>query len=296
MKTKSYVVIQDAPEMDYMKDFVALPKNYGTPAYFNREDVKAIRDTVYKALDELDKRCRFTEQLRNNRHVLIKPNLVCVYHDSGFDERDYPETTDPRVFEAVVSYIRQYTDRISIVESSGKPIPTPVSFRITGYDRIARFYGAKLVPLEQQPVVRYMLPKAEVMKEVYLPEILDHIPHQEVPKYLNAFTVSVSVSVSESESFGVAVVEAQACGIPVVVSNIGGLPEVVKDGETGFIVPPRNPEATAEAIEKILIDSELKRELSINARNFVLNKYNWNDNIQLIIDIYRKAVQIRGHR
>jgi len=45
-----------------------------------------------------------------------------------------------------------------------------------------------------------------------------------------------------------------------------------------------------------LIDSELKRELSINARNFVLNKYNWNDNIQLIIDIYRKAVQIRGHR
>lgn len=185
MKTKSYVVIQDAPEMDYMKDFVALPKNYGTPAYFNREDVKAIRDTVYKALDELDKRCRFTEQLRNNRHVLIKPNLVCVYHDSGFDERDYPETTDPRVFEAVVSYIRQYTDRISIVESSGKPIPTPVSFRITGYDRIARFYGAKLVPLEQQPVVRYMLPKAEVMKEVYLPEILDQVVRGE------AFYISV---------------------------------------------------------------------------------------------------------
>jgi len=127
-------------------------------------------------------------------------------------------------------------------------------------------------------------------------KFLGYIPHQEVPKYLNAFTVSVSVSVSESESFGVAVVEAQACGIPVVVSNIGGLPEVVKDGETGFIVPPRSPEATAEAIEKILIDSELKRKLSINARNFVLKKYNWNDNIQLIIDVYRKAVQLRGHR
>jgi len=126
-------------------------------------------------------------------------------------------------------------------------------------------------------------------------KFLGYIPHQEVPKYLNAFAVSVSVSVSESESFGVAVVEAEACGVPVVVSNVGGLPEVVKDGETGFIVPARNPEATAEAIEKILIDSELKRKLSINARNFVLKEYNWNDNVQLIIDIYRKAVQLRGH-
>jgi len=124
-------------------------------------------------------------------------------------------------------------------------------------------------------------------------KFLGYIPHQEVPKYLNAFTVSVSVS--ERESFGVAVVEAEACGVPVVVSNVGGLPEVVRDGETGFVVPPGNPEATAEAIEKILIDSELKRKLSINARNFVLKEYNWNDNIQLITDIYRKAVQLRGH-
>ena len=175
MKQKSYVIIKDAPEMDYMRDYVVLPQDYGTPAYFNREDIKAIRDTVYRALDELNERCHFSEQLENARHVLIKPNLVSVYHDSGFDERDYPETTDPRVFEAVVSYIRQYTNKISIVESSGKPMPTPVSFRTAGYDRIAKYYGTDLIPLEQQPVVRYMLPKAEVMKEVYLPEILDEV-------------------------------------------------------------------------------------------------------------------------
>ena len=173
MKQKSYVIIKDAPEMDYMRDYVVLPQDYGTPAYFNREDIKAIRDTVYRALDELNERCHFSEELKNDRHALIKPNLVSVYHDSGFDERDYPETTDPRVFEAVVSYIRQYTNKISIVESSGKPMPTPVSFRTAGYDRIAKYYGTDLIALEQQAVVRYMLPKAEVMKEVYLPEILD---------------------------------------------------------------------------------------------------------------------------
>lgn len=119
---------------------------------------------------------------------------------------------------------------------------------------------------------------------------LGYIRHQEVPKYLSAFTVSVS----ESESFGVVVVEAQACAIRVVVSNIGGLPKVVEDDVTGFVVPPRNPEATVEAVEKIVIGSELRRKLSTNARSFVLNNYNRSDNLQLIVDVYKQAVQLKG--
>jgi len=120
-------------------------------------------------------------------------------------------------------------------------------------------------------------------------KFLGFIPHDEVPKYCNMFTVSVSVS--ESESFGVAVLEAESCGIPVVVSNIGGLPEVVKDGETGFIVPPKNPEATANAIEKIVLDEDLRKKLSVNARNFVLDKYNWKENFKLIAEIYKEAIK-----
>jgi len=78
------------------------------------------------------------------------------------------------------------------------------------------------------------------------------VPYNEVPKYQNMLTISVSVS--DSESFGVAILEASACEKPVVVSNVGGLTEVVEDGVTGIIVPPRNPEKTAEAIEKLLLD------------------------------------------
>lgn len=168
----SFIVIKDAPDLDYMHDFVALPENYGTYDYFNRDDIKAIRQTVFDALDTLDKKTGFTKQLAGNRRVLIKPNLVNVYHNAGYKEKDYPETTDPRVFEAVVNYIRNYTSNIAIMESSGKPFPAAASFVITGYDRIAKYYGTELVPLERQPAVRYMLPKAEVMKEVYIPEII----------------------------------------------------------------------------------------------------------------------------
>ncbi len=171
--SKSTVVIEQAAPLDYLTDFVVLPKSFGTSAYDRIPEVAGIRQAVENALDKLDAAVHFSDLLRNNRLVIIKPNLVSVYHDSGFDERDYPETTDPRVFEAVVRYIKRFTNDITIAESSGKPMPTPVSFRVAGYDRIAKHYGAKLVALELRPVVRYMLPKAEVMKEVYLPDTLD---------------------------------------------------------------------------------------------------------------------------
>jgi len=182
---KSYVVLKDAPKMNYLNDFVALPKYYGTNAYFHREDVKAIRQTVFAALDELDARTHFSQKLKGNKKVLIKPNLVNVYHNSGYKEKDYPETTDPRVFEAVVAYINKFTYNITIIESSGKPFPATASFKIAGYDKIARYYKTDLIALERQPVVRYMLPKAEVMKEVYIPEILDEVVKGE------AFYISV---------------------------------------------------------------------------------------------------------
>ncbi len=169
---KSTVVIEKAEDLDYLQDYVVLPKSFGTENYDRREDVTAIRRAVDRALDRLDEEVHFTEKLRN-RPAIIKPNLVSVYHDSGFDERDYPETTDPRVFEAVVRYVHRYTKDITIAESSGKPMPTPASFRTAGYDRIAAYYHTGLVALERRPVVRYMLPKAEVMKEVYLPDTLD---------------------------------------------------------------------------------------------------------------------------
>lgn len=172
---KEYIVITQAPEMNYRKDYVALPKNYGTDAYYAREDIRAIRKAVYDNLNTLNEKNHFAEELKNYGQILIKPNLVSVYHRSGMEQEDYPESTDPRVFDALISWVKQYNDKIVIVESSGKPMPTKTSFRVAGYDRIAKHHRTGLVALECCPVVRYMLPKAEVMKEVYIPEIFKDV-------------------------------------------------------------------------------------------------------------------------
>ncbi|MGB9666416.1 MAG: DUF362 domain-containing protein [Candidatus Cryosericum sp.] len=167
----STVVITHAPPLDYRRDFVALPRTYGTTAWEMRSDVRAIRTTVFENLSALDDRAHFSDRAKN-RHVLLKPNLVTVYHDMGLVDRDYPETTDPRVLDSVVQWFLQFTSDITIVESSGRGAPTRGSFHVAGIDRLARHRGVGLVALEEQPIDRYILPHAKVQKEICIPRIM----------------------------------------------------------------------------------------------------------------------------
>ncbi len=110
------------------------------------------------------------------------------------------------------------------------------------------------------------------------------IDHASVPDYINSFNIFAALSIEES--FGVAVVEAQACGVPVVVSDAGGLPEVVEDGVTGSIVPKKNVSAAADAIEKLVLDKDLREKMGKAGRNRVERLYNWNQNVDKMISIY----------
>ena len=112
----------------------------------------------------------------------------------------------------------------------------------------------------------------------------------EVEKYQNMLDISVSVSIDDSESFGVAVLEASACGKPVIVSNVGGLPEVVEDGKTGYVVEAKNYFTLAEVIEKLILNPELRSEIGNNGRERVINKYNWNDSIKQMISVYNSLL------
>jgi len=169
--TKSYVVLTEAAPMDYLVDYVALPKNYGSEAYYSLPDIQEIRRTVFEALDTLNEKIDLNSQIRG-RKVIIKPNLVGVYHNAGYRVADMPESTDPRVFDSVIEYLTRFTKKITIAESSGGGLGTMGNFHTTGIDRIAKRYGAELVALENLPIDRYMLPKAEIMKEVCIPRLL----------------------------------------------------------------------------------------------------------------------------
>jgi len=71
------------------------------------------------------------------------------------------------------------------------------------------------------------------------------------------------------EGLGIVLLEAMAAGRPVVATWVGGVPEIVKDGETGFLVPPKNSKAIADAIIALLADEDLRKRMGKAGRSWV---------------------------
>ena len=120
-------------------------------------------------------------------------------------------------------------------------------------------------------------------------EFVGSVPHDRIPEYLRRFSIYVAPSVHE-ESFGVAVLEASACGVPVVASKVGGLPEVVQDGVTGLLVPPADHVSLADALEGLLKNRTLRRQMGEQGRQFVHDSYAWDTTALTVEALYERIV------
>ena len=109
---------------------------------------------------------------------------------------------------------------------------------------------------------------------------LGGVGDQDLPAFYNLASVYVGASRRAGrlgvEGFGISLVEASACGLPVVAGNSGGIPDAVRDGETGFLVPPDDPAALAAAVSRLLADAELARRIAAAGRKAVETYYNWD--------------------
>jgi glycogen synthase len=77
------------------------------------------------------------------------------------------------------------------------------------------------------------------------------------------------------EPFGIINLEAMACERPVVASAVGGIQEVVVPEETGLLVPPADPKALADSINRVLRDRELARKMGLAGRRRVEEQFSW---------------------
>jgi len=91
----------------------------------------------------------------------------------------------------------------------------------------------------------------------------------------------------EAEGFGIVFLEAAACGVPSVAGRSGGAHEAVVDGETGFVVPPRDTAAVRAAIERVCADTALRARLGAAARDRACNAFSYDDLVELIDPIAR---------
>jgi glycogen(starch) synthase len=115
------------------------------------------------------------------------------------------------------------------------------------------------------------------------------VPHDEL-QHLYARAAVVACP-SRREGFGVACLEAMAHGRPVVAGDVGGLRDLVVDGETGYLVRPRDVPALRAALERLVGDRELRRRLGAAGRERARTRFSWESVTEETLAAYADATE-----
>ena len=102
--------------------------------------------------------------------------------------------------------------------------------------------------------------------------------------------LDVFVLPSLCETLGYAFLEAMATCVPTVGTTVGGVPEVIVHGETGLLVPPRDPTALASAIATLIDSGELRTRMGRAARERVIDNFDESQMVRRTIDLYRRVL------
>ncbi len=130
-------------------------------------------------------------------------------------------------------------------------------------------------------------------KALAIDDIVDFLgakDHSLLPMYYSAATAVLMPS--DYESFGMVALEAMASGTPVIASEVGGLQYLVRDGETGYLVPVREPAALASRITALLTDSATRERLGRSAHE-VAKTYAWQHIADRLLTVFDDVVSRR---
>lgn len=152
--------------------------------------------------------------------------------------------------------------------------------------------------LENYSHVKWLIVGDGPCKESYIEEARSYGLENRVlftgqlsPPYTAIAAMDVFVLLSTANE-GVSQASLQAAYLqkPLVTTTVGGLPEVAIEGETGYNVPPRQPEKVAKALEKLLQDSELRRDMGLKAHHLVSAKFTMKKTLGEMEAVYSEVL------
>jgi len=115
-----------------------------------------------------------------------------------------------------------------------------------------------------------------------------------VPEYLAASDVFVSSSLWEG--LPLSILEAMASRLPVIATQVGGVPEIIKEGETGFLVEPKNSKALAEKIGYLLsLPQEERKKVGEKGRKLVEEKFTLDKMVKSYENLYEEFCTKRNN-
>jgi glycosyltransferase involved in cell wall biosynthesis len=177
-----------------------------------------------------------------------KLDLPCGKQVVGCAARLVEGKGQKELIQAAAKVVREYPDVVFYIAGSHDPVDEGGSSVLVDLQNLARELGVS-------------------------DQVIFGGWHNDMPAVLAAFDIFVHCPTTFIEGLGVANLEAMACGKPTIGSENGGLPDAIVDGVTGFIVPPGDIDALAQAILRLLRDPELARRLGRAARKRIEEKF-----------------------
>jgi glycosyltransferase involved in cell wall biosynthesis len=247
---------------------------YGLPFISNRWRIRMSR-----LLDQVDGIITVSESNKSCLSKLTKNPINVI--SNGYDSSKFKPMnintvrktlslpTDKKIILSIGN-LERVKGHIYLIEAANEILKdrTDVLFIIVGG-------GNEKIKLEK------LIAKYHIERNV---KLIGPKPHEEIPAWMNACDIYVQPSLSE----GVPTVlfEAMACGKPYVGTNVGGIPEIIMNEKLGFMVPPKNHDALAAAINKALTMNWDEKYIYNHAEQFT-----WDKISSKILEIYKEMLK-----
>jgi len=177
---------------------------------------------------------------------------------------------------------------------TGRMVPQKgLSYLIKALSTVVHEYKHKEVRLlmtgdgPQKPLIIKLIRKYNIQHNVSLLGIL---PRKEVAEHLSKASIFVFPSIKEGMPFSL--LEALASGLPAIGTNIPGIKDLIVHGYNGLLVPPRDPEALAEAISYLLDNKNLRLKMGRNARNYIEANFSYQKILPQLEQLYAEATEV----
>lgn len=179
----------------------------------------------------------------------------------------------------------ELTDRDIVVMTVSRLVGLKgIAYAIRAVDKVLKKgYQVKFFIIgegEERGNLEELVETMQLEKHIFL---LGNIPNSALPRYYSLAKMAVFSSIAE-EAFGISIAEAMASGVPSVSTAVGAVPEVV--GDAGLLVSPRDDNALADAIERIISNDTLRKQFSVSGRKRIEENFSWNT----IVDKFERHI------
>jgi glycosyltransferase involved in cell wall biosynthesis len=213
--------------------------------------------------------------LEADRVVAFPIGLDVEYFSPAEPDRDLRmELGLPRdhLLVGLISYLRDYKGHFYFVEAAAHVLKQRqnVTFLIVGEG-------------PEEPVIRAQIERLGLTREVLLLGFRDDLLN--VFRSLNVFAIPTI----EGDTIPQVLMQALALGLPVVSTTTGSIPDVLRDEDSGFIVPPRNADALAARIGRLLDDPALRARMGQRGRATVVASYSIDRMVDELERVYERV-------